>query len=171
MEAEHYSKNIEQGNRKWIKVEDYGLTLSGMKATAPADAASSIPGKNAPCLEYPMYIFSKDTAQIMLITSPLLNFVPGRNIRIAVSFDNEVPQFITVIPDTFKVHWSNPGWSQTVLNQARHCQTTLSIKKTGYHTLKVWMIDPGVIVQKIIVNMGGLKPTYLGPPESYSSLK
>jgi len=58
-----------------------------------------------------------------------------------------------------------------VLNQARHCQTTLNIAKPGYHTLKVWMIDPGVVVEKILVNMGGLKPSYLGAPESYSNWK
>jgi hypothetical protein len=171
MEAEHYSKNIEQGDRKWVKVEDYGLTLSGMRATAPANAPPSVPRKNAPCLEYPMYLFSKDSTQITLITSPILNFMPGRDIRLAVSLDNEEAQFITVIPDTFKINSSNSDWSKTVVNQARHCQTTLRIKSSGYHTLKVWMIDPGVIVQKILVNMGGLKPSYLGPPESYTSLK
>jgi hypothetical protein len=29
------------------------------------------------------------------------------------------------------------------------------------------MIDQGVVLQKIVVNSGGLKPSYLGPPESY----
>lgn len=32
---------------------------------------------------------------------------------------------------------------------------------------KLWMIDPGVMVQKILVNTGGLKPSYLGPNETY----
>jgi len=29
------------------------------------------------------------------------------------------------------------------------------------------MVDPGVVVEKILINMGGLKPSYLGAPESY----
>lgn len=167
IEPEHYSKNIEKGERKWIKVEDYGRTLSGMRATAPANAFAAIPGKDAPCLEYPIYLFSKDTAQVTLLTSNLLNFMPGRDIKIAVSFDDEEPQFITNVPDKFKVHWSNPAWATTVVTHARACETTLKITKQGYHTLKVWMIDPGVVIQKIIVNTGGLKPSYLGPAETF----
>ena len=29
------------------------------------------------------------------------------------------------------------------------------------------MVDPGVVLEKIIVNTGGLKAQGLGPPESY----
>jgi len=171
IEAEHYAKNIEQGDRKWLKVEDYGLTSSGMRATAPADSPAATPGKDAPCLEYPIYLFSKDTAKIILITSPLLNFMPGRDIKLAVSMDDEAPQYITNVPDKFKLAGPDSDWAKTVVNQSRYCQTTLNVKKSGYHMLKVWMIDPGVVVEKIMVNMGGLKPSYLGAPESYYHLK
>jgi len=170
IEAEHFSKNISQGDRKWLKVEDYGLTLSGMRATAPANAPAATIGKDAPCLEYPVYLFSKDTAQITLVTSPLLNYMPNRDIKIAVSLDDQAPQYITNVPDKYKIEFSNGDWVQSVVNQARKCQTKLNIPTAGYHTLKVWMVDPGVVVEKILINMGGLKPSYLGAPESYNSL-
>lgn len=167
IEAEHFTQNIEKGNRKWIKIDDYGLTLSGMRATAPANAIAAIPKKNAPCLVYPVHFFSSDSAEVILITSPLLNVMPERDIKLAVSIDNNEPSFVTNVPDKFKVHWSNPAWAQTVVKQAWQCSTTIKLSGAGNHTLKVWMIDPGVVLEKIVINTGGLRTSRLGPQESY----
>jgi hypothetical protein len=40
------------------------------------------------------------------------------------------------------------------------------IKTRGAHTLKLWSVDPGVLLDRIFLDLGGLKPTYLGPPET-----
>ena len=45
-------------------------------------------------------------------------------------------------------------------------KTDLIIKTKGPHVLKVYMVDPGVVIDKIIIETGVLKDSYLGPPES-----
>ena len=37
---------------------------------------------------------------------------------------------------------------------------------TGAHNLKIYMVDAGVVLDKIVIDTGGLKPSYLGPPET-----
>ncbi len=167
IEPEHFTQKTDAGGNRWTKIEDYGRTLSGMRATQPADAPSAIPGKDSPCLEYGMYLFSTGAVQVATITSPTLNFVSGRGLRVAVSFDNETPQVITLVPENYKAQNGNHDWEKTVADNARMVKSTHQLAKPGYHTLKIWMVDPGVVLQKIVVDGGGVKPSYLGPPESF----
>jgi hypothetical protein len=44
--------------------------------------------------------------------------------------------------------------------------TKHNIRESGKHTLKVWMVDAGLVIQKVVVRSGQEKPTYLKPPET-----
>jgi hypothetical protein len=167
IEPEHFTRKTDTHPYRWIKIEDYGRTLSGMRATAPADAPSATPGKNASCLEYKMYLFDAGAVEVNTITSPTLNFMPGHGLRFAIAFDNGAPQIVTLVPEKYSAQNGNTDWETSVKDNARCAKTHFTLSKPGYHTLKYWMVDPGVVVQKIVVNLGGMKPSYLGPPESF----
>ena len=167
IEAEHYTKKTDTGANRWIKIDDYGRTLSGMRAEAPVDAPSAIPGKDSPCLEYQMYLFSIGKVEVAAILAPTLNFVPGRGLRYAVSFDDEAPQVVALVPQNYNARNGNRDWEKSVEDNARYGHTTHTLAKSGYHTLKFWMVDPGVVLSKLVVDPGGVKSSYLGPPESF----
>ena len=171
IEPEHYSKLTAAGANQWIKIADYGRTLSGMRADAPVDAPAVTPGKDSPCLEYKMYLFSTGDANVVAITSPTLNFEPGHGLRFAIALDDAPPQTVTVVPEKYSAQNGNSDWENTVKINARIVKTKLTVAAPGYHTLKIWMVDPGVVLQKLVVDMGGAKTSYLGPPESYRNPK
>jgi hypothetical protein len=166
MEAEHFTRNVDAGAGRWIRIPNYGHTLSAMRADGTADVLAT-PGKDSPCLEYKMYLFHAGKIEVQSTVGATLNFLPGRPLRCAVSFDDETPEVITIVPANFNAHWSSDDWSESVKNNCRHIQSTHAIAAPGYHTLKIWMVDPAVAVEKIVVNTGGVRPSYLGPPESF----
>jgi len=161
IEAEHFTKKVDAGEVRWESVPDYGRTLSAM-TVLPVTANSVTPPTNSPCLEYRLYILHPGPAEVEAILAPTLNFVPGRGLRIAISFDDQPPRTIDALAQNGK-----QDWEQSVEDNVRIVKSTYNIEGIGYHTLKFWMVDPGVVLEKLAINLGGVEPSYLGPPESY----
>ncbi|HEX2395051.1 MAG TPA: glycosyl hydrolase 115 family protein [Bacteroidales bacterium] len=167
MEAAHYGKIDNRAKAKWIEIEDFGHTVSGMRATAATDIPALTPGNDSPCIEYNLYLFSDSALEVNLFVAPTLNFLPGRPMRYGISFDNQELQIITLVAADFDARNGNRDWEKTVSDNYRIGRSKHAAIGKGNHVLKIWMIDPGVVVQKLVVNTGGLKPSYLGPPESF----
>ncbi len=164
VEAAHFTKNIDTDSAKWEEIEDYGRTLSSM-TIFPVTALSVTALRDSPCLEYQMYLFSAGKVQVDAILAPTLNFVPGRGLRYAIAFDDEPPQIIDALS-----HNSPVDWATAVEESVRKVRSAHRLAAPGYHILKFWMVDPGVVLQKLIIDTGGIKPSYLGPPESYHNI-
>jgi hypothetical protein len=170
IEAEHYTSNIPSPQARWEKIEGYGRTLSAM-TIMPVTAASVAPPSDSPCLEYKMYIFTPGKISVLATFAPSLNFNTERGVRYAVSFDDEAPQVVDILPQGFDARNGNREWEDSVRNSARTIRSEHALSDAGYHTLKIWMVDPGVVLEKMVVDLGGVRPGYLGPPESYFQIK
>ncbi len=167
MEAAHYTRKTDLKDARWIQVEDYGKTLSGMRTTSGVDAPATVPGKDSPCLEYKLFLLDTGKIDVEGIFGASLNFMPDRGVRYAISMDDGTPQMVTLIPQGYNAQNGNRDWEESVMDNARFSHTSFTVERSGYHTLKIWMVDPGVVLEKIVVNCGGVRPSYLGPPESF----
>ncbi len=96
------------------------------------------------------------------ILAPTLNFVPGRGLRYAISFDDQPPQIVDAL-----AHNTDADWAKAVSDGVRKVTASLTVQQPGYHTLKFWRVDPGVVLEKLVVRQGRIPESYLGPPESY----
>ncbi|CAJ2500490.1 Uu.00g033430.m01.CDS01 [Anthostomella pinea] len=158
-------------------LKNYGRTLGGVTLwpqTTPPQTPES-----APALEYDLYLFTNvSNANVTLYLSPTQNYLSDKKpLEFAVSMfpaggAQAAPQVVPFVGDS--VGQNMPaGWGAAVGDavwgrDAQHNTTTSwDVAQEGAYTLRVWGLAPSVIVQKIVVDLGGVRASYLGPPESF----
>jgi hypothetical protein len=163
IDAAHFTKKIDAPDARWEEITDYGRGPSAM-TIFPTTAPSATPPQNSPCLEYKMHLFDSSPVEVEATIGSTLNFVPGRGLRYAISFDDQPPQVIDALE-----HNTQQDWERSVRDNVRVIKSKLNLDKPGEHVLKFWMVDPALVLEKIVIDYGGVKQSYLGPPESYSA--
>lgn len=163
IEAEHFSRKVDSQEIRWGVIPDLGRTLSGVTAF-PVTAPSGMPDKDSPRLEYILNVSDTGAVNIHAYLSPTLDFLNRGGLRYAISLDDEPPVIMNMHADP-----STKAWGKTVSDNINIVTSRQYISKPGRHVLKFWRIDPGVVLQKLVVDRGGMRPSYLGPPESYFS--
>lgn len=126
-----------------------------------------MPGGTSPRLEYTVSLLAAGQVTVWAYLSPRNNVLPGDGLRYAVSIDTGPPQIVNVTTATgADATAMNRQWERNTSDNVNRTSTGHDISAPGVHVLKFWMVDPAVVVQKLVVDTGGLKPSYLGPPES-----
>ncbi|MDE1146463.1 MAG: glycosyl hydrolase 115 family protein [Azospirillaceae bacterium] len=159
IEAAHYTAKADAGGVAWETIPDYGRTLSSV-SPFPVTAPSVEPGRGAR-LDYRVYLPQPGPVTLQAIAGPTLNFVPGRGLRYAVAIDDEAPQVVDLLEKNGVADWYKSVEDSVRVGVSHHAVAT-----AGFHTVKVWMVDPAFVLQKLVLDLGGLRPSYLGPPES-----
>ena len=161
MEAEHFNRKVETENITWKVISGLGRTLGGV-TVKPVTAERIKPEGDSPRLEYDIFLFEPGEIELNVLLSPTLNYYTNDETRkIAVSVDDEEPQIINLHENE-----TLQDWERWVSNNSIETATKHNIHEPGKHTVKVWMVDAGLVIQKVVVRTGQEKPTYLKPPET-----
>lgn len=157
IEAEHYSRKTDRSKASWNVIEGLGRTgnsITVLPTNIPCITSPYEIIRKSPLLEYDVYTFTEGKFSIEFNCIPSQKINADYGLRLAVAVDDGEP----IITSHRKM--------RNVLDNLMVLESSVDFRKEGQHTLKVWMVDPGVVIDKIIVNTGGVKESYLGPPES-----
>jgi hypothetical protein len=159
-DASDFVANQPRGNFKWTPVPGLGRTGSAMAVlptTLPPIPLTEA-ATRAPRLDYAFSFPQTGTFTLQACLLPT-HPITGHFLRLAVALDDTAPQLLSLDVDD-----AGPAWAQGVLNAARIASMPLNVPTRGPHTLHVYAIDPGIVLDKLVIDLGGMNPSYLGPP-------
>ncbi|WP_255439198.1 glycosyl hydrolase 115 family protein [Aestuariibacter sp. GS-14] len=143
---------------EWRQVALHGRTGEAMRAAIPPHALLNT--GNAPALQFPLYFTSAGEFELSLQLSPSLPFDTTTGIQLAVALDDALLGTVNMPEEAKK-----KAWEQGVLDNVKTLTITFPVNKAGRHTLTVYGLTPGAVLQKILIDTGDLQPSYLGPIE------
>jgi hypothetical protein len=142
-----------------------GLGRTGSAvAVFPTTAASVEPdalATAAPRLDYRMDVRRTGAATVTVNLVPTHPIVDGHGLRVGVGLDDGPPRLLVVDAPV-----DSRAWSQGVLDATLAGSVKLDVPAAGTHTLRLYMVDAGVVIDKLTVDFGGLRPSWLGPAET-----
>lgn len=194
--ANKYSTNIDGQDARWIFYPDLGRG-EGCMGISPVTAQSATVA-TAPRLEYKIFVPADGPITAFLGILPVQDVNTERGLRIAVTIDDEQPQIVDArqgFVDIFKEYTEanlsrskvlkslpTPNQSLTlvgykqprrndIFDNMRWLNVGFKSKQAGMHTLKVYMIDPEIVLEKIVINPNNNYPSYFGAPSIQQNVK
>ena len=153
---------------KITAVEDLGIEGPALQLGDPTAPLQIFRSRDVPCAEYDFYAFdagSVDVYTYVLPTFPLhadRDFRIGENTNTDTKYSVQIDDGALATPSPSHVEYSQV-WFESVLRNCAVNKSTLHIDKPGRHTLRIRVGDPGIVLQKIVLDFGGMKRSYLGP--------
>ena len=166
MEAEHFNKAVNPaGEGKWTVIPYMGRTLSGvsvMPYTTSVDGAR---------LDYSLRLpEGTDSVTVHVITKSTLAFARPEGHRYTVGFEGTAPVEVNFNSElNEKPENIHTVYYPTIARRVIEKTVTLPVptpSADGTLTLSLSPLDPGVVFEKIVVDAGGYRKSYLFGEES-----
>jgi hypothetical protein len=110
-------------------------------------------------VSYTIPAVEADAVDVFFYTVPFWPLYAGQSNRVAVSIDGGEPQ---VFENKFAEY--SRTWKDQVMRNGAPCRLHFAIDKTKrQHTVSFRALDAGQMLQRVIIDWGGLQPSYIGP--------
>ena len=135
----------------------YGASLRSDLAQASVDLHEA--SVRAP-LEYDFVSHARSAARLKFVTVPAHALTSANGVRLAYSLDDGPVQLLD-----FETFGRSDEWKQNVLSNAAVRVREVRALAPGRHRLRVYALDPGVVLDRIEIAFDGA-PQYYGKPLS-----
>lgn len=112
----------------------------------------------SPRAEYDFYTFNGGNATIYVYALPLFPIDSKHDTRYGIMVDDGMVQWLTTNSKEY-----SSEWRLNVFRNSAVSVMNVNIGKPGKHTFKLICGDPGMVIQKVVIDFGGMKRSYLGP--------
>lgn len=128
-----------------------GEAVSVFPSTVPICFTPEKILSDSPCLQYKIWFAHPGNWDFTVRALPTFSVETGRPQRYALAVDDAPPQIISL---PYSMSESDKRWQQNVLRNAALTSSVHAINNAGLHTLKIWMVDPGIVIDGIGAETG-----------------
>ena len=168
IDAASFHRKVENDAIKMIIIPNLGCENTAVQLGNPIAPAQRTAGRNTQRLEYDFYTFEQGSVDVYTYVLPTFPISKDRGYagheatNVETKYGVCIDEGPVMTPSTSSFEYAQI-WYESVLKNCRVNKSTLYVKKPGKHTLQIRCGDPGVVIQKIVIDLGGMKRSYLGP--------
>ena len=156
--AANFSRRSDKQPVKWQIREGLGYTgrvLQALPLNADGGNVDTASVRNNSSIEYEFYTFTASPVNVHIFTLPTHPLNNRHGMRYGLSVDDGPVKIVD-----FRTFGRSDEWKQNVLSNRAERIIQTPLLDQGYHTLKIFAIDPGVLLDEIRIDLGGLKKAY-----------
>ncbi|KAL2401663.1 hypothetical protein ABEF93_007752 [Exophiala dermatitidis] len=143
---------------------EIGRLGSGSVAINPTRAENAT---EPSCLTYDAYVFGNEQdATLNLYFNMTLDLDPASLMQYDIGIDGGTMQRHRLVEDPCRPGELPPGWYHAVQDCVWRRKHAFGPLSSGPHSIKIRFLHSNIILEKVVLDLGGLKSSYLGPPPS-----
>lgn len=168
IDAAGYHRKRENDAIRIIDIPNLGIENKAVQFGNPMMPKQNTRKGDVPCVEYDFYTFEQGSVDVYTYVLPtfVLSADRGYSGHEATNIETQYGVCIddgpVMNPSTSSVEYAQI-WYESCLKNCRVNKTMLHINEPGRHSIRILCGDAGTVLQKIVLDFGGLKRSYLGP--------